>query len=58
MAEIVELLTEDTQEVRVTSTFEDGAPAVESTEVDGLSPETSTNEAGAHRHNKINRTRV
>lgn len=51
MADLVEILRDDTLEVRVTGTFADGTLAVENTKGSGQSkPRKKRNEAYAHRH--------
>lgn len=57
MAELVKTLRADTQEVLATGAFADGTPAVGSTEVDDISPETA-DKAGAHRQDNQKRNRV
>lgn len=61
IAELVTMLGEDTQGVRVTGAFAEGTPAVESTEVDDLSLGTQQTRrvlADTHYDQKLTRARV
>lgn len=57
MVELLKTLRADPQEVLATGAFADGTPAVGSTEMDDISPETA-DETRAHRHDNQKRNRV